>query len=73
MPGGLRSVVFPAPGVDEEPAWVLGTFGLGRLHLGPQLAVTDVVRKGVGKYRASLIDFDEDLLAIGHGRVHQPV
>lgn len=62
MPGDLRAVVHNG----TEPPWALATYGLGRLHLEPKLRVTDVVRKGIGKYRTTLIRVDHELLGIGH-------
>jgi hypothetical protein len=62
MPGDLRAMVHNG----DEPPWALATYGLGRLHLEPRLRVTDVVRKGLGKYHTTLIRVDDELLGIGH-------
>ena len=62
MPGDLRAVLH----ADGEPPWALATYGLGRLHFEPKPRVTDVVRKGIGKYHTTLIRVDDELLGIGH-------
>lgn len=68
MPGHLRAIVFPPVEAKHLRPWILGVFGLGRLEFGPRPTVTDVVRKGIGKYQATLIDVDRDLLGVGHHR-----
>lgn len=62
MPGDLRAVLHNG----DEPPWALAIYGLCRLHLEPRPHVTDVVRKGIGKYHTTLIRVDDELLGIGH-------
>jgi hypothetical protein len=66
MPGPLRELVVPDDADDARP-WVLGIHGLGRLELATDRpTVADVVRKGVGTYPATLVDYAPGLLAVGH-------
>ncbi|WP_130341871.1 hypothetical protein [Herbihabitans rhizosphaerae] len=65
MPGDLRAAVFASDAEDPRP-WVLATYGLGRLELEPRPRITDVTRKGIGKYQAELFDVGHGLLGISH-------
>ena len=47
---------------------VLGAYGVGRLQFEPRPTVTDVVRKGLGKWQTSLVDLGAGLLGVGHRR-----
>lgn len=68
MPGPLRDALFPSAAADDPRPWVLGMYGLGRLRLEPRPTVTDVIRKGLGKYQTSLIDLGPGLIGVGHRR-----
>lgn len=67
MPGPLRQLLVPGePAADDRP-WVLGIYGLGRLELAAaRPTVSDVVRKGIGTYPATLVDYAPGVLAVGH-------
>src|ERR1041384_5029053 len=67
MPGGLRSIVFPARSAEASRPRALATFGLCRLELTVP-AIESVVRDGIGKYQSTMVDFDDDLLALGNHR-----
>lgn len=62
MPGDLTALLH---GTDD-PHWGLAAYGLVRLRLDGRLEVTDVFRKGIGKYLRTLVDFDHDLLAVAN-------
>lgn len=67
MPGPFRAMTLPRPGDEDQRPWVLGLYGLGRLELnGERATVGDVIRKGIGTYPSTLVDYDLDVLAVGH-------
>ena len=66
MPGPLRGLSVPGEPGDGRP-WVLGMHGLGRLELAvDRPTVSEVVRKGIGTYPATLVDYAPGVLAVGH-------
>lgn len=74
MPGPFRAMVAPEDGVEDRRPWVLGIYGVGRLDAtGARPTVTDVVRKGIGTYPSTLVDYAPDILAIGHKQVDSVV
>ena len=64
MPGPLRSVYFPDAGEDPR-WWVLGLYGVGRVHPDDPSAVRDVVRTGIGRYPNRLFSLGAAHLAVG--------
>lgn len=66
MPGPLRAALFPPAEADDPRPWVLGAYGVGRLQFEPRPTVTDVVRKGLGKWQTDLVDLGAGLLGVGH-------
>ena len=68
LPGPLRDAHFPSMAEEDPRPWVLGMYGLGRVRFAPKPMVTDVIRKGLGKYQTCLIDLGSGLLGVGHRR-----
>jgi hypothetical protein len=66
MPGSLRDLVAAQAESGDRRPWALGMFGLGRLDLGDRPTVSDVVRKGIGTYPSTLVDYAPGVLAVGH-------
>lgn len=64
MPGPLRSVYFPEAGEDPR-WWVLGLYGVGRVHPEDPSGVHDVVRAGIGRYPNRFFSVGAAHLAVG--------
>lgn len=67
MPGPLRQLVVPEVSSGDRRPWVLAIHGLGRLELDTDRpTVSEVIRKGVGTYPATLVEYAAGVLAVGH-------
>ena len=67
MPGPLRQLVVPEDSSGDRRPWVLAIHGLGRLELDTDRpTVSEVIRKGIGTYPATLVEYAAGVLAVGH-------